>query len=72
MTEAEIDRALAKMERLAVDVSGWLSLYRDPTTGDLWEVSYPYGELHGGGPRQLAGVSLADAKARYPSAPISN
>ena len=70
MNEAEIDRALARMEKIAVDASGWLTLYRD-TTGGLWEVSYPYGEMQGGGPRQLSRVTPSQAKVRYPSAPIS-
>lgn len=72
MTEAEIDHALAKLEKLAVDTSGWLSLYRDPATGALWEVSYPQSEMHGGGPRRLALISMDAAKVRYPAAPISN
>jgi hypothetical protein len=72
VTEAEIDRALAQLDKLAGDASGWLNLYRDPVTGDLWEVSYPQGEMHGGGPRQLARVAAADAALRYPSATNPN
>ena len=66
MTEAEIDRALAQLDKVAVDASGWLSLYRDPVTGDLWEVSYPQGEMHGGGPRQLARVAAATLRCAIP------
>ena len=72
MTDAEIDLALSRLEKLAVDSSGWLSLYRDPSTGELWEITYPHSEMHGGGPRALSHISVADARVRYPSASISN
>jgi hypothetical protein len=66
MTEAEIDHVIETLKKVATDQSGWLTLYRNPATGQFWEMSYPNGGMHGGGPRQLAEVSLADAKARYP------
>jgi len=71
VTEAEIDRALAGLDKIGTDASGWCSLYRDRVSGDLWEISYPHSEMHGGGPRSLARISPSDARARYPSA-ISN
>lgn len=36
------------------DASGWLTLYRDPNDGRLWELDYPRSELHGGGPTSFA------------------
>ena len=48
-----------------VDTSegGWLQLYRDPRDGRYWELSFPQGSLHGGGPRRLA---LAPRPAAIP------
>jgi len=66
MSESEIQRTLERLEKLATDASGWLSLYRDPATGRLWELSFPSSEAHGGGPRQLAPITEPEAKARYP------
>ena len=67
MTEAEISNALAKLEKLGHDVSGWETLYRDTTNGALWEVTYPHGEVHGGGPRQLRKITRFDAATKYPA-----
>ena len=65
MTEQEIDKRLSALQKVGHDSSGWETLYRDPATGDLWEVTYPYSEMHGGGPRRLQAISLADARAKY-------
>lgn len=49
-----IDEWIAgKLERVGVDASGWLALYRDRVTGQRWELSYPHSEMHGGGPKLL-------------------
>ncbi len=66
MTEAEIDAALMRLELIGRDRSGWNTLYRDPGSGQLWEVTYPMGEMHGGGPRALALINDAYARAKYP------
>ena len=44
---------------------GWRQLYRDPQDGRLWELTFPHGSLHGGGPRRLAAISSEDAKRSY-------
>ena len=67
MTEAEISTALAKLEKLGHDASGWEALYRDRATGALWEVTYPYSEMHGGGPRRLSEIAPSDAATKYPA-----
>jgi hypothetical protein len=72
MSEDEIERTLARLQKIATDPSGWLALYRDVATGQLWEVSYPQSAMHGGGPRRLACIDKAQATTRYPRAPISN
>ncbi|SFM17144.1 Immunity protein 27 [Bradyrhizobium sp. NFR13] len=66
MTEAEISAALAKLEEIGHDASGWDTLFRDPVSGALWEITYPHSEMHGGGPRQLDEIAPSDAEAKYP------
>jgi hypothetical protein len=65
MTDKEIDAALARLEKLGHDPSGWEALYRDALTGALWEVTYPQGWMHGGGPRRMSKISLSDASVKY-------
>jgi hypothetical protein len=57
------------LEELARDTSGWEVLYRDPSDERLWELSYPYSELHGGGPPQLRNIGLEEARAKYGAPP---
>jgi hypothetical protein len=59
-----------KLERIANDWSGWNTLYRDPRDGRLWELTYPQGEMHGGGPRRLHVLSRDEAAAKYSHAAI--
>jgi hypothetical protein len=53
------------LEHLANDSSGWESLFRDPADGRLWELYYPRGEMHGGGPPGLRNVSEPQARSKY-------
>ena len=59
-----------KLERIANDSSGWEILYRDPRDGRLWELTYPRGEMHGGGPRRLRIISRDEAAVKYEHAAI--
>lgn len=43
----------------------WEILYRDPDDGRFWELTYPQGELQGGGPPPLQVISASAAKAKY-------
>ena len=52
-----------RLKRLGADASGWEVLYCDPRDGRLWELTYPTGEMHGGGPPRLTMIS-SDAAAR--------
>lgn len=54
-----------KLEGIANDSSGWGTLYRDPRDGRLWELTYPQGEMQGGGPRRLHVLSRDEAAAKY-------
>ena len=56
------------LRELARDGRDWSVLYRDPDDGRLWELTYPQSELHGGGPRQLRCLTLAEARQTYGAA----
>jgi hypothetical protein len=43
----------------------WEVLFLDPDDGRLWELSYPQGELQGGGPPQLQVVDENVARSKY-------
>ena len=44
---------------------GWETLYQDPNDGRYWELIYPEGEIHGGGPPRLRLLSGEQAEAKY-------
>jgi immunity protein 27 of polymorphic toxin system len=50
---------------LGADESCWDALYRDPDTGQLWELSWPQSSLHGGGPPRLRLVLADDVRPKY-------
>ena len=43
----------------------WEILYVDPSDGRYWELTYPQGDLQGGGPPQLQVLSAAEARIKY-------
>ena len=47
------------------DASGWNTLYRDPHDGRYWELSYPQGDLQGGGPPELRCLTTEQAREKY-------
>jgi hypothetical protein len=51
--------------RLASDCTGWETLYRDPWDGRYWELTYPQGHLHGGGPPMLSIIVQDLAREKY-------
>ena len=67
------DPALARIKWLvrtvfrevAKDPTGWRTLYKDPDTNDFWEMTFPLGEMHGGGPPTLTRISPAQATEHY-------
>ncbi len=62
----QIDQLIAShFKAIGHDDSGWFTLFRDVRDGQLWERSYPQSEMHGGGPPQLARISIEDAARRY-------
>lgn len=54
-----------RLSLIGVAEGGWRQLYRDPRDGRLWELSFPHGSLHGGGPRRLEVVGSDVASATY-------
>jgi hypothetical protein len=44
---------------------GWEQLYQDPRDGRYWELTFPEGSLHGGGPRRLECVAALVARDKY-------
>ncbi|HEX6772188.1 MAG TPA: Imm27 family immunity protein [Acidobacteriaceae bacterium] len=53
-----------RLELVTTSKDGWTKLYKDPLDGRLWELSYPHGEMHGGGPprlRVVAADEIADS-----------
>jgi hypothetical protein len=57
---AAIDEMLAtKLEEVRTEEGGWVVIFRHRDTNQLWELSYPQSELHGGGPRRLRLVDEA-------------
>ena len=50
---------------LKADWSGWEKLYRDPNDMRFWELTYPQGEMHGGGPPQLEIISPETVVSKY-------
>ena len=47
---------------------GWEQLYQDQRDGRYWELSFPEGSLHGGGPRRLKCITADIARERYGAA----
>lgn len=54
------------LKELGHDASGWDQLFVDPDDGRFWELTYPEGEQHGGGPPCLRYLEASRARARYP------
>ena len=44
---------------------GWEQLYQDPRDGRFWELTFPEGSLHGGGPRLLTCIDEERACEKY-------
>jgi hypothetical protein len=49
---------------------GWDQLYVDPRDGRFWELTFPEGSLHGGGPRRLTCLSESEAREKYGAAAV--
>ena len=54
-----------RLQKIAVDSSGWETLYQDPQDERFWELSFPHGEMQGGGPMTLRVLSDDSARLKY-------
>jgi Immunity protein 27 len=66
--EDHINRLIAShLQKVAIsrELGAWEVLYRDPTDGRYWELTYPQGEMHGGGPKRLTCIARKVAAAKY-------
>ena len=55
-----------RFRRVATREGGWTVLFQDPEDGLYWELSYPDGQMHGGGPPKLSPIEKRDVSERYP------
>lgn len=53
------------LTKVGTAAGGWDVLYVDPRDGRYWELTYPHGEMHEGGPQALTQIAAADARAKY-------
>jgi hypothetical protein len=44
---------------------GWSKLFRDPDSGEYWELTYPEGAQHGGGSPELRAMPFHAVKGKY-------
>jgi Immunity protein 27 len=61
-----INALLDGLDRVTDRDGGWAILYRHRNTGEFWELTYPQGEMHGGGPRRLRRMDIASPDAWTP------
>jgi hypothetical protein len=54
-----------ELERIGCTSDGWETLFRRRSDGRLWELFYPHGKLHGGGPESLRSISTVEAAHKY-------
>jgi hypothetical protein len=62
----EINSLVRTLIPLGSGDGGWSKLYRHADSGILWELTYPHGEMHGGGPPRLESLSENEARLKYP------
>jgi Immunity protein 27 len=55
------------LQRIALNPQSgaWETLYLDPRDGRYWELTFPRGEMHGGGPRRLTNLPREAAISKY-------
>ena len=58
-------KALTHSYLVKVAGGGWETLYQDPNDLRYWELDYPQGEMHGGGPPALRFLTKETATAKY-------
>ena len=51
--------------KVAVDDTGWESLYMENSNNEYWHLTYPNSEMHGGGEPVLVPISPSKAKELF-------
>jgi hypothetical protein len=66
--DAKVIDELLENELVEVKKGNWAFLYRHKDTGELWDLVYPRGEMHNGGPRRLRRLDHNDPETWDPYA----
>ncbi len=53
------------LDHVATCDAGWTKLFVDRNGGRYWELTYPHGDWHGGGPPTLTCVSDSCVRSKY-------
>jgi Immunity protein 27 len=53
------------LEQVATADGGWTRLFIDRNDGRYWELTYPHGEWHGGGPPTLTWIPAPFSRSKY-------
>jgi hypothetical protein len=65
-TSHRIEKLISsELTKLVSSEDGWDVLYIDQRDGRKWELTYPHGEWHGGGPPMLTCVSDDYVRTKY-------
>lgn len=59
------------LREIAQRDGGWTVLYKDPSDGRYWELTYPESAYHGGGPPRLTNLTPEQVRERYGHIPDS-
>jgi hypothetical protein len=51
--------------KIAASTTDWETLYKNSEDESLWELSYPYSGMHGGGPPKLTKLTERSASLKY-------
>lgn len=70
MVEDEVCRRINELidtclTMIGSDQTGWEILYKDPSDGRLWILTYPQASMQGGGPPKLCCASIDEVKGRF-------
>lgn len=64
--DARLIDDLLKHKLVEARRDNWAILYRHKQPGEFWDLTYPQGGMHGGGPRRLRMVTNPDDWVPYP------